>query len=225
MAKIMLVDDAAFMRMMIKNALTASGYTDFVEAQDGAEAVTKYEEEKPDMVIMDITMPNMDGLTVLRTLRSRGSQIPVLLLTARDSVGDRVGGLDAGADDYLTKPFEFEELAARIRALLRRRSPEKTDAVSVGDLTVEFSTRRVTRGGKEIHLSSKEFALLESLIRHKGAVLSRTQLENQVWDYGFEGGSNIVDVYIRYLRKKLDDPFEKKLIHTIRGAGYTLREE
>ncbi len=108
---------------------------------------------------------------------------------------------------------------------MRRRSPEKTDAVSVGDLTVEFSTRRVIRGGKEINLSSKEFALLESLIRHKGAVLSRTQLENQVWDYGFEGGSNIVDVYIRYLRKKLDDPFEKKLIHTIRGAGYTLREE
>lgn len=177
------------------------------------------------MAILDIMMPNMDGLTVLRTLRSRGSQIPVLLLTARDSVGDRVGGLDAGADDYLTKPFEFEELAARIRALLRRRSPEKTDAVSVGDLTVEFSTRRVIRGGKEINLSSKEFTLLESLIRHKGAVLSRTQLENQVWDYGFEGGSNIVDVYIRYLRKKLDDPFEKKLIHTIRGAGYTLREE
>ncbi len=108
---------------------------------------------------------------------------------------------------------------------MRRRSPEKTDAVSVGDLTVEFSTRKVTRGGKEISLSSKEFALLESLIRHKGAVLSRTQLENQVWDYGFEGGSNIVDVYIRYLRKKLDDPFEKKLIHTVRGAGYTLREE
>ena len=192
---------------------------------DGEEALYYLEHTEYDVAILDIMMPNMDGLTVLRTLRSRGSQIPVLLLTARDSVGDRVGGLDAGADDYLTKPFEFEELAARIRALLRRRSPEKTDAVSVGDLTVEFSTRRVIRGGKEINLSSKEFALLESLIRHKGAVLSRTQLENQVWDYGFEGGSNIVDVYIRYLRKKLDDPFEKKLIHTIRGAGYTLREE
>ena len=136
-----------------------------------------------------------------------------------------MGGLDAGADDYLTKPFEFAELTARIRALLRRNSDNKTDTASVADLTVEFSTRKVTRGGVEISLSSREFALLESLIRHKGAILSRTQLENQVWDFGFEGGSNIVDVYIRYLRKKIDDPFEKKLIHTVRGAGYTLRED
>ena len=151
--------------------------------------------------------------------------MPVMLLTARDAVADRVGGLDAGADDYLTKPFEFAELTARIRALLRRNSDNKTDTASVADLTVEFSTRKVTRGGVEISLSSREFALLESLIRHKGAILSRTQLENQVWDFGFEGGSNIVDVYIRYLRKKIDDPFEKKLIHTVRGAGYTLRED
>ena len=170
-------------------------------------------------------MPGIDGLTVLRTLRSRGNTVPVMLLTARDAVADRVGGLDAGADDYLTKPFEFAELTARIRALLRRNSDNKTDTASVADLTVEFSTRKVTRGGVEISLSSREFALLESLIRHKGAILSRTQLENQVWDFGFEGGSNIVDVYIRYLRKKIDDPFEKKLIHTVRGAGYTLRED
>ena len=170
-------------------------------------------------------MPGIDGLTVLRTLRSRGNTVPVMLLTARDAVADRVGGLDAGADDYLTKPFEFAELTARIRALLRRNSDNKTDTASVADLTVEFSTRKVTRGGVEISLSSREFALLESLIRHKGAILSRTQLENQVWDFGFEGGSNIVDVYIRYLRKKIDDPFENKLIHTVRGAGYTLRED
>ena len=223
--KFLVVDDFSTMRRIVRNLLKELGFNNVEEAEDGVDALNKLQAGGFGFVISDWNMPNMDGLTVLRTLRSRGSQIPVLLLTARDSVGDRVGGLDAGADDYLTKPFEFEELAARIRALLRRRSPEKTDAVSVGDLTVEFSTRRVIRGGKEINLSSKEFALLESLIRHKGAVLSRTQLENQVWDYGFEGGSNIVDVYIRYLRKKLDDPFEKKLIHTIRGAGYTLREE
>lgn len=222
--RILLAEDEPDLREITIKRLRAAGFG-ADGCPDGEEALYYLEHTEYDVAILDIMMPNMDGLTVLRTLRSRESQIPVLLLTARDSVGDRVGGLDAGADDYLTKPFEFEELAARIRALLRRRSPEKTDAVSVGDLTVEFSTRRVTRGGKEIHLSSKEFALLESLIRHKGAVLSRTQLENQVWDYGFEGGSNIVDVYIRYLRKKLDDPFEKKLIHTIRGAGYTLREE
>ncbi len=222
--RILLAEDEPDLREITVKRLRASGFG-ADGCPDGEEALYYLEHTDYDVAILDIMMPKIDGLTVLKTLRRRGSQIPVLLLTARDSVGDRVGGLDAGADDYLTKPFEFEELAARIRALLRRRSPEKTDAVSVGDLTVEFSTRKVTRGGKEIRLSSKEFALLESLIRHKGAVLSRTQLETQVWDYGFEGGSNIVDVYIRYLRKKLDDPFEKKLIHTIRGAGYTLREE
>ena len=149
----------------------------------------------------------------------------VLLLTAKDAVSDRVQGLDAGADDYLTKPYAFEELMARIRALVRRNSTEKSDVLTVGDLSVELSTKRVMRGGKEILLSAKEFGLLETLIRHKGQVLSRAQLENQVWDFGFEGSSNIVDVYIRYLRRKVDDPFEKKLIHTIRGAGYVLKEE
>ena len=193
--------------------------------RDGKEALDYLDSTDYDVVILDIMMPGIDGLTVLRTLRSRGNTVPVMLLTARDAVADRVGGLDAGADDYLTKPFEFAELTARIRALLRRNSDNKTDTASVADLTVEFSTRKVTRGGVEISLSSREFALLESLIRHKGAILSRTQLENQVWDFGFEGGSNIVDVYIRYLRKKIDDPFEKKLIHTVRGAGYTLRED
>lgn len=222
--RILFAEDEPPLREVTVKRLKAEGFG-VDGCRDGREALDYLDSTDYDVVILDIMMPGIDGLTVLRTLRSRGNTVPVMLLTARDAVADRVGGLDAGADDYLTKPFEFAELTARIRALLRRNSDNKTDTASVADLTVEFSTRKVTRGGVEISLSSREFALLESLIRHKGAILSRTQLENQVWDFGFEGGSNIVDVYIRYLRKKIDDPFEKKLIHTVRGAGYTLRED
>lgn len=222
--RILFAEDEPALREVTVKRLKAEGFG-VDGCRDGKEALDYLDSTDYDVVILDIMMPGIDGLTVLRTLRSRGNMAPVMLLTARDAVADRVGGLDAGADDYLTKPFEFAELTARIRALLRRNSDNKTDTASVADLTVEFSTRKVTRGGVEISLSSREFALLESLIRHKGAILSRTQLENQVWDFGFEGGSNIVDVYIRYLRKKIDDPFEKKLIHTVRGAGYTLRED
>ena len=220
--RILFAEDEPALREVTVKRLKAEGFG-VDGCRDGREALDYLDSTDYDVVILDIMMPGIDGLTVLRTLRSRGNTVPVMLLTARDAVADRVGGLDA--DDYLTKPFEFAELTARIRALLRRNSDNKTDTASVADLTVEFSTRKVTRGGVEISLSSREFALLESLIRHKGAILSRTQLENQVWDFGFEGGSNIVDVYIRYLRKKIDDPFEKKLIHTVRGAGYTLRED
>ena len=222
--RILFAEDEPALREVTVKRLKAEGFG-VDGCRDGREALDYLDSTDYDVVILDIMMPGIDGLTVLRTLRSRGNTVPVMLLTARDAVADRVGGLDAGADDYLTKPFEFAELTARIRALLRRNSDNKTDTASVADLTVEFSTRKVTRGGVEISLSSREFALLESLIRHKGAILSRTQLENQVWDFGFEGGSNIVDVYIRYLRKKIDDPFEKKLIHTVRGAGYTQRED
>lgn len=222
--RILFAEDEPALREVTVKRLKAEGFG-VDGCRDGREALDYLDSTDYDVVILDIMMPGIDGLTVLRTLRSRGNTAPVMLLTARDAVADRVGGLDAGADDYLTKPFEFAELTARIRALLRRNSDNKTDTASMADLTVEFSTRKVTRGGVEISLSSREFALLESLIRHKGAILSRTQLENQVWDFGFEGGSNIVDVYIRYLRKKIDDPFEKKLIHTVRGAGYTLRED
>lgn len=222
--RILFAEDEPALREVTVKRLKAEGFG-VDGCRDGREVLDYLDSTDYDVVILDIMMPGIDGLTVLRTLRSRGNTVPVMLLTARDAVADRVGGLDAGADDYLTKPFEFAELTARIRALLRRNSDNKTDTASVADLTVEFSTRKVTRGGVEISLSSREFALLESLIRHKGAILSRTQLENQVWDFGFEGGSNIVDVYIRYLRKKIDDPFENKLIHTVRGAGYTLRED
>lgn len=192
---------------------------------DGQEALAYAESTDYDVIILDIMMPKVDGLSVVRKLRQCGNNVPVLLLTAKDAVSDRVAGLDAGADDYLTKPYAFDELLARIRALLRRQSSEKSDCMSVGDLKLCVSSRKVTRGGREIALSAKEFSLLESLMRHKGSVLSRAQLENQIWDYDFDGGSNVIDVYIRYLRRKIDDPFEKKLIHTVRGAGYVLKED
>ncbi len=222
--RILFAEDNHDLRDVTVKRLRAEGFG-VDGCEDGQEALDFLKSADYDLVILDIMMPKVDGLTVLRKLRAQNNPVPVLLLTARDAVTDRVAGLDAGADDYLTKPFDFSELTARIRALLRRNSSEKSDTLKAADLTMELSKRRVTRGGKEIDLSSREFSLLESLMRHKGAVLSRSQLENQVWDYGFEGGSNIVDVYIRYLRKKIDDPFEVKLIHTVRGAGYTLKED
>ena len=224
MMRILLAEDEDDLREVTVKRLKAEGFG-VDGCRDGQEALEYLDAADYNLVILDIMMPRLDGLSVLRKLRKGGNPVPVLLLTAKDAVSDRVQGLDAGADDYLTKPYAFEELLARIRALVRRNSTEKSDVLTVGDLSVELSTKRVMRGGKEILLSAKEFNLLETLMRHKGRVLSRAQLESQVWDFGFEGSSNIVDVYIRYLRRKVDDPFEKKLIHTIRGAGYVLKED
>ena len=222
--RILLAEDEDDLREVTVKRLKAEGFG-VDGCKDGQEALEYLDAADYNLVILDIMMPRLDGLSVLRKLRKNGNPVPVLLLTAKDAVSDRVQGLDAGADDYLTKPYAFEELLARIRALARRNSTEKSDVLTAGDLSVELSTKRVTRGGKEILLSAKEFGLLETLMRHKGQVLSRAQLENQVWDFGFEGSSNIEDVYIRYLRRKADDPLEKKLIHTIRGAGYVLKED
>ena len=222
--RILIAEDEKDLREVTVKRLKAEGFG-VDGCGDGKEVLEYLEAADYSLVILDIMMPRMDGLTALKKIRQMGNPVPVLLLTAKDAVADRVAGLDAGADDYLTKPYAFEELLARIRALARRNSTEKSDILTVGSLSMELSSKRVMREGQEILLSAKEFALLETLIRHKGQVLSRAQLENQVWDFGFEGGSNIVDVYIRYLRRKVDDPFEKKLIHTIRGAGYVLREE
>ena len=222
--RILLAEDEDDLRDVTVKRLKAEGFG-VDGCRDGKEALEYLQSADYSLVILDIMMPGMDGLTALRKIRQMGNPVPVLLLTAKDAVSDRVAGLDAGADDYLTKPYAFEELLARIRALSRRNSADKSDVLTAGGLSVELSTKRVFRDGKEILLSAKEFALLETLMRHKGQVLSRAQLENQVWDFGFEGGSNIVDVYIRYLRRKVDDPFEKKLIQTVRGAGYVLREE
>lgn len=221
--RILVADDEHDLLDVTIKRLKADGFS-VDGCENGEDALYYIENTKYDLAVLDIMMPKLDGLTVLRTLRARKNSIPILLLTAKDSINDRVEGLNAGADDYLIKPFAYDELIARIRALLRRHSDEKTDILSIADLTMELSTKKVMRNGAEIILSSKEFALLEYLMRNKGAVISRAQLENHVWDYGFEGGSNIVDVYIRYLRKKIDEPFEVKLIHTIRGMGYTIRE-
>lgn len=192
---------------------------------DGEEALAYLEMAEYDAAILDIMMPKKDGLSVLKELRAAGSRIPVLLLTARDTVGDRVAGLDAGADDYLVKPFAFEELLARIRVMLRKNTPAADTVCRAANLTVYLDSHRVFRGDTEIFLSSKEYAILRYLILNQGIVLSREKIEQHIWNYDYYGGSNVVDVYIRYLRKKLDQGFEPKLIHTVRGAGYVLRAE
>ena len=178
-----------------------------------------------DVAVLDIMMPGMDGIEVLTRLRAAGRHLPVLLLTARDAVSDRVRGLNAGADDYLVKPFAFEELSARLRVLTRRIRQETTNRFEMADLVVDADSHAVFRNGESIMLTSREYALLEYMIRNKGRVLSRSQIIEHVWSYDYEGASNMVDVYIRSLRKKIDEGREKKLIHTIRYAGYALREE
>ena len=218
--RILVADDERELLDITVKRLKAQGYA--VDGCDNGDDAAYYLEQTPyDLAILDIMMPGRDGLSILRGLRAAGRTLPVLLLTALDAVGDRVSGLDAGADDY---PFAFDELLARIRVLLRRSSSDKAVVLTAEDLTMELSTRTVRRAGQEITLSSKEYAILEYLLRNKGVVLSRAQLESHVWDYDFEGGSNIVDVYVRYLRRKIDDPFEKKLIQTVRGVGYTIRQ-
>lgn len=215
-------DEKELLEILVKR-LKEEGYG-VDGCENGTDASYYLENTAYDLAILDIMMPGKDGLAVLKELRTAKNELPVLLLTARDAVEDRVKGLDTGADDYLTKPFAFDELLARIRMLLRRHSTDKSDVLTAGDLTMELSTHMVKRAGKEIALSAREFSILEVLLRNKGAVLSRSQLESHVWDYDFEGGSNIVDVYVRYLRKKIDDGSETKLIQTVRGVGYTIRE-
>ena len=192
---------------------------------DGEEALDCLAAAEYDAVILDIMMPRVDGLTVLSRLRARGNRVPVLLLTARDGVSDRVKGLDSGADDYLVKPFALEELLARVRALLRRDAGRADTCYPPADPPVDRDARTARRGDVQITLSSKEFSILEYLIRNQGVVLSRDKIEQHIWNYDYAGGSNVVDVYIRYLRKKIDDGFSPKLIHTVRGAGYVLREQ
>ena len=222
--RILVAEDETDLREVLVKRLKAEGYG-VDSCPDGEEAAYYMEMTAYDLAVLDIMMPKKDGLTLIRERRRAKDTTPILLLTARDAVEDRVAGLDAGADDYLVKPFSFEELLARVRVLLRRSTSDKADTLTVGDLVMQISSRSVSRGGRQIELSAKEFSILEYLLRNRGTVVSRDQINHHVWDYSFEGGSNIVDVYVRYLRKKIDEPFDQKLIHTVRGAGYVLKEE
>lgn len=221
--RILIAEDQKDLNRIITKRLSAEGY--YVDSCfDGEEALSYIEMAEYDGIILDIMMPKRDGLSVLHSLREKGIGTPVLFLTARDTVEDRVLGLDSGADDYLVKPFSFDELIARIRAMTRKSAGNSSNIFSVADLVMDTASHTVTRGGKEIALSAKEFSLLEYLLRNKGHVLSRTMIENNLWNFDYSGGTNAVDVYIRYLRKKVDDGFEPKLIHTVRGCGYVLKE-
>lgn len=222
--RILLAEDQKDLNKIITKRLTVEGYS-VDSCFDGEEVACFAAAASYDCMILDIMMPKKDGLSVLREMRGKGDATPVLFLTAKDTVEDKVAGLDLGANDYLVKPFAFEELLARIRAITRKSSGNASSVFQIADLTLDPAARSVTRGGKGISLSAKEFALLEYMIRNKGVVLSREKIENNLWNYDYAGGTNAVDVYIRYLRKKIDEGRDKKLIHTIRGAGYVLREE
>ena len=224
--RILIAEDEKDLNTLLKKRLENQKYS--VDACfDGEEAIDYLAVTEYDAVILDIMMPKKNGLQVLKYIRGQKRHTPVLLLTAKDSIEDRVTGLDAGADDYLVKPFAFDELLARIRVMLRKNSSveTKTNIVTAADLKVDLNTQRVFRGDKEISLSSREFSILRYLCMNKGIVLSREKIEEHIWNYDYAGGSNVVDVYIRYLRKKIDEGFTPKLIHTVRGAGYVLREE
>ncbi|WP_156727489.1 response regulator transcription factor [Streptomyces apocyni] len=228
--RILIVDDEPAVREALQRSLAFEGYATEV-AGDGIEALDKAATYAPDLVVLDIQMPRMDGLTAARRLRATGSTTPILMLTARDTIGDRVTGLDAGADDYLPKPFELDELFARIRALLRRSSYAAAvsadqiddDVLSFGDLRMNLATREVVRGARPVELTRTEFTLLEMFLAHPRQVLTREQILKAVWGFDFEPSSNSLDVYVMYLRRKTEAGGEPRLLHTVRGVGYALR--
>lgn len=223
--RLLLVEDEESLRTITAKRLSGEGYS--VDAcADGEDALVYLAAAEYDAVILDILLPKRDGLSVLRQMRSERNATPVLLLTALGTVHDRVTGLDCGADDYLVKPFAFEELLARVRALLRRQSADPgEDILTLGDLSLDIKARTAVRAGRALSLSQKEFSVLEYLMRNRGVVLSRDKIGQHIWNYDYEGASNVIDVYIRCLRKKVDADFDQKLIHTVRGVGYVVREE
>ena len=221
--RLLVVEDEIKLNGVITKRLEKEGYS-VDSCFDGEEALDFLNVGEFDAVIMDIMMPKIDGLSVLRTMRSNRNTTPVLLLTAKDSVSDRVSGLDAGAEDYLVKPFAFDELLARIRALIRKGAGISSNTISVADLVLDTEKKTATRAGREISLTAKEYDLLEYLMINRGIILSRDKIENHIWNFDYAGGTNIIDVYILYLRKKIDAPFDKKLIHTVKGKGYVIKE-
>ena len=220
--RILIIEDEKNLNKILTKKLTQEGYSvdSCLRGDEGFEYLTSAEY---DCVILDVMLPGMDGFKILNEARKLGISYPILMLTARDAVADKVAGLDKGADDYLTKPFALEELLARIRLVTRKRTASKTNVYTIADLSVDATTHIVTRGGNEIDLSPKEYSILEYMIMNQGIALSRDKIEAHIWNFDYEGGSNMVDVYIRYLRKKIDENFDTKLIHTVRGTGYVLK--
>ena len=221
--RLLVVEDEPDIADFVSRGLREAGYAVDVVA-DGRSALDCLQLTPFDLVVLDRMLPALDGLDVCRRLRAEGIDVPVLMLTARDTVADRVDGLEAGADDYLVKPFAFRELLARVRALLRRPPSVDSPRIELGDLTLDLAARTCTRAGTMIDLTTREFAILELLARNAGRVLSREAIANSAWDYRYEAGSNVIDVHVRNVRRKLDDPFAQRLIETVRGAGYRLRQ-
>lgn len=221
--RILLVEDERNVAAFIKKGLEEEYYSVDI-AEDGSEGLLMALSNDYDLIILDIMLPGINGVEICKRIREKDRRVPILMLTAVDSVESKVRGLESGADDYLTKPFAFSELLARIKALLRR-VPDTINELTIGDLRMELLSRRVYRGNREITLTPKEFSLLEYLLRNSGRVLSRTQIIENVWGYNFDPGSNVVDVHIKFLREKIDSGSERRLIHTIRGAGYILKAE
>lgn len=222
--RILVAEDERDLNRIIKKRLEKEDYS-VDSCFDGEEALDYLAVGEYDLVLLDIMMPKADGLEVVRRMREKRISTPVLFLTAKDSVADKVAGLDAGAEDYLVKPFAFEELLARIRALTRKNAGESTNQLTLADLTLDIKSHQVSRAGTPISLSAREFTILEYMMLNRGTVLSREKIESHIWNFDYAGGSNVIDVYIRYLRKKIDDPFSSRLIHTVRGSGYVMREE
>ena len=223
--RVLVVEDERKVANFIRQGLEEEGHTVEV-AEDGADALDRLLASFPyDLVVLDVMLPRRDGLSVLKALRDKQVSTPVLLLTARDAVADKVAGLDLGADDYLTKPFAFDEFLARVRALLRRQAGQAAPALRLEDLTLDPATRGVSRGSRSIGLTTREFALLEYFLRNIGRVLTRPMIAEHVWGVDFDRESNVIDVYVGYLRRKVDGPGQRPLLHTVRGAGYVLRAE
>jgi two-component system, OmpR family, copper resistance phosphate regulon response regulator CusR len=221
--KILVIEDEQKAASYLQKGLSESGFVADV-ARQGDEGLHRAMTEDYDLILLDVMLPGRDGWSIVSELRSKGRHTPVLFLTARDAVSDRVKGFELGADDYLIKPFAFSELLARVRSLLKRNVPRQADAVKVGDLEIDLVRHKATRTGQRLDLTAKEFLLLSLLARRAGEVLSRTIIAEQVWDMNFDSDTNVVDVHIRRLRAKVDDPFPRKLIHTVRGLGYVLEE-